>query len=309
MADELIDGSDTGRGERAMAMAVTVRDLASVFKLRIGFAITLSALGGLAVTEGTLPDGPAIAALALAVFLASASAGAFNQFVERDLDARMPRTRNRPFVAGRFRAGAGWLAAILLLLAAAVLLAAQVANGWAALYVFLGAATYGVVYTVWLKRRTWLNIVVGGLSGSFAVLAGAAAVDPAIGVTPLLLAIVLFLWTPPHFWSLSMALREDYAEAGVPMLPVVVGNPLCAKVVFAHTLTLSVLALLPALAGMGRIYLFAALAGGIWFTLESWWLVMRPTRRQAMRNFFASLGQLLLLLLGAIADRWLSGAG
>ncbi len=179
----------------------------------------------------------------------------------------------------------------------------------AALYVFLGAATYGVVYTVWLKRRTWLNIVVGGLSGSFAVLAGAAAVDPAIGVTPLLLAIVLFLWTPPHFWSLSMALREDYAEAGVPMLPVVVGNPLCAKVVFAHTLTLSVLALLPALAGMGRIYLFAALAGGIWFTLESWWLVMRPTRRQAMRNFFASLGQLLLLLLGAIADRWLSGAG
>ncbi len=292
-----------------MAMAVTVRDLVSVFKLRIGFAITLSALGGVAVAQGSLPDGFAIAALALAVFLASSSAGAFNQFVERDLDARMPRTRNRPFVAGRFRAGAGWLAAILLLLAAAVLLAAYAANGWAALYVFLGAATYGVLYTVWLKRRTWLNIVVGGLSGSFAVLAGAAAVDPSIGAAPLLLAVVLFLWTPPHFWSLSMALREDYASAGVPMLPVVVGNRVCAKVVFAHTLALSILALLPAMAGMGRIYLLGALLGGVWFTLESWWLVIRPTRRQAMRNFLASLGQLLLLLVGAIADRWLLGAG
>ncbi len=289
-------------------MAVTVRDLVSVFKLRIGFAITLSALGGVAVARGSHPDGFAIAALALAVFLASSSAGAFNQFVERDLDARMPRTRNRPFVAGRFRAGAGWLAAILLLLGAAVLLAAYAANGWAALYVFLGAATYGVLYTVWLKRRTWLNIVVGGLSGSFAVLAGAAAVDPSIGAAPLLLAIVLFLWTPPHFWSLSMALREDYASAGVPMLPVVVGNRVCAKVVFAHTLALSILALLPTMAGMGRIYLLGALLGGVWFTLESWWLVMRPTRRQAMRNFLASLGQLLLLLVGAIADRWLSGA-
>ncbi len=290
-----------------MAAAVWVRDLASVFKLRIGFAITLSALGGLAVAEGTLPDGFAIATLALAVFLASSSAGAFNQLVERDLDARMPRTRNRPFVAGRFRAGAGWLAVILLLLGVAILMAAHVANGWAALYVFLGAATYGVIYTVWLKRRTWLNIVVGGLSGSFAVLAGAAAVDPAIGAAPLILAVVLFLWTPPHFWSLSMALREDYAEAGVPMLPVVVGNRVCARVVFAHTLALAILALLPAMAGMGWIYLVAALAGGVWFTLESWWLVIRPTRHRAMRNFLASLGQLLLLLVGAIADRWLLG--
>jgi protoheme IX farnesyltransferase len=288
-------------------MGAPARDLVSVFKLRIGLAITLSALGGIAVSPGPLPETWRLVVLALAVLVASASAGAYNQYAERDLDARMARTRTRPFVTGRLAAGPLWPATILALLLLAVGTAALAVNGWAALYTFLGAFTYGIVYTVWLKRRTWLNIVVGGLAGSFAVLAGAAAVDPGLAPAPVLLAIVLFLWTPPHFWSLATALHDDYARAGVPMLPVVMGDAACARVILAHTVALSLLALLPALFGMGWIYVSAAALGGALFTWRSLRLVRSPTRREAMRNFLASLVQLTLLLVGAMLDRWLLG--
>jgi protoheme IX farnesyltransferase len=134
------------------------------------------------------------------------------------------------------------------------------------------------------------------------VLAGAAAVDPAIGPVPLILALVLFLWTPPHFWSLAMAFRKDYEAARVPMLPVVVGDARCAKAIFAHTLALVTLSLVPAWLGLGPLYLVAALAGGGWFVWTSWQLVQQPGAKAAMTNFHASLAQLSLLLLAAIVD-------
>ena len=176
------------------------------------------------------------------------------------------------------------------------------------MHVFLGAFVYGVVYTVWLKRRSWTNIVVGGLAGSFAVLAGAAAVDPDLAPAPLILAVVLFLWTPPHFWSLATALHKDYAAAGVPMLPVVIGDGAAAWVILGHTVTLSLLALVPFWFGLGWIYLCSAAAGGAYFTWRSIELVRRPGPPTAMRNFAASLVQLTLLLAGAISDSLLLGA-
>jgi protoheme IX farnesyltransferase len=288
--------------------AALVRALLGVFKLRIGLAIMLCALAGIAVTPGPAPEPWQVVVLALAVLLSSASAGAFNQYVERDLDARMKRTRLRPFVVGRFRPGPAWPLAIGLLLAVAVFAAALASNWTAAAHVFLGAFVYGVVYTVWLKRRSWTNIVVGGLAGSFAVLAGAAAVDPDLAPTPLLLAVVLFLWTPPHFWSLATALHKDYAAAGVPMLPVIIGDGAAAWVILGHTVLLSLLALAPFWYGMGWIYLASAAAGGAYFTWRSIELVRRPCPPVAMRNFAASLVQLTLLLAGAIADSLLLGA-
>lgn len=288
-------------------MAATVAQLWSVFKLRIGLAIMLCALGGLAVTPGPAVAGWKIVVLALAVLLSAASAGAFNQYVERDLDARMARTRNRPFVTGAFRAGPLWLGAILGILALAVAMAAWTFNFAVALHVFLGAFTYGVVYTIWLKNRTWLNIVLGGLAGSFAVLAGASAVDPTLSAAPIVLAVVLFLWTPPHFWSLATALHKEYAAAGVPMLPVVVGDAVAAKVILAHTVALVLLSLVPAALGMGWIYLAGAVAGGGYFVMKSVRLVKTPGPKAAMVNFFASLVQLGLLLFAAIIDRVLLG--
>jgi len=288
-------------------MAATVAQLWSVFKLRIGLAIMLCALGGLAVTPGPAVAGWKIAVLALAVLLSAASAGAFNQYVERDLDARMARTRNRPFVTGTFQAGPLWLGAILSILALAVAMAAWTFNFAVALHVFLGAFTYGVVYTIWLKNRTWLNIVLGGLAGSFAVLAGASAVDPTLSAAPIVLAVVLFLWTPPHFWSLATALHKEYAAAGVPMLPVVVGDAVAAKVILAHTVALVLLSLVPAALGMGWIYLAGAVAGGGYFILKSVHLTRNPGPKAAMTNFFASLVQLGLLLFAAIMDRAVLG--
>jgi protoheme IX farnesyltransferase len=172
----------------------------------------------------------------------------------------------------------------------------------AALYVFLGAFTYGIVYTVWLKRRTVWNIVVGGLAGSFAVLAGSAAVDPAPQAVPVILAIVLFLWTPPHFWSLAAARRDDYRAAGVPMLPITAPERLWTLAVLLHTAALVSLSMLPIALGLGPIYGAAAFVGGGYFLWRSWQLYRAPGPRTALANFKASLVQLTLLVAGVAAD-------
>ncbi|MBI4293164.1 MAG: protoheme IX farnesyltransferase [Betaproteobacteria bacterium] len=274
-----------------------------LFKLRIGLVIGFTAMTGLAVTPGPPLPGWRIFALGLAVTMAAAAAGAFNQYFESDIDALMGRTRRRAFVTGRLKHGAPWLVMIIAIGAGGVLLAAVAANAMAAAYTFLGAFTYGVVYTVWLKRRTWWNIVVGGLAGSFAVLAGAAAVAPAeLGALPLAFAVILFLWTPPHFWSLAIAFREDYEAAKVPMLPVVVGDARAARAVFTGSVMLAAASLVPALFGMGWIYLLAALASGAWLVLKSARLALSADRHAAMVNFHASLAQLSLLLTAAIVD-------
>ncbi len=232
-----------------------------LFKLRIAVMIMVTALVGLAVTPGPALSLAQVSVLALAVLLASSSAGAFNQYFEADTDRLMARTRSRAFVTGELPHTPVWLVLIAALLLLAVGAAWFALNAFAALYIFLGAFTYAVVYTVWLKRRSWLNIVIGGLAGSFAVLAGGAAVDPTLGPLPLLLALVLFLWTPPHFWSLAIAGQADYAAAGVPMLPVVVGTQRAARIVFGSTVALVAASLLPGLFGAGPVYMIGALAG------------------------------------------------
>ena len=275
-----------------------------LFKLRIGFAIALTAAAGAAVAPGNAPRG-AIVAVVLCVLIASAAAGGFNQYVEAELDRRMARTRGRAFATGRLRRSPRWLAVIGTMAGAATIACAWLVNPIAALYTFAGAFFYGVVYTVWLKRRTAMNIVVGGIAGSFAVLAGAAAISPAAALAPLPLAFawILFLWTPPHFWSLAIAYRDDYAAAGVPMLPVVAGDARAARVVFGATLLLAASTLVPLVLGMGAIYGAGAIAGGALFLRAASRLARRPGRDSARASFHASLLQLGLLLTAAIADR------
>lgn len=283
-------------------MVATFREIYGLFKIRIGLAIALSAVAGLAVTPGLSVPAWHIAVLGLAALGASAAAGAFNQLVERDLDARMIRTKTRPFVTGRYQVTPVWYLGILLLLAGSVTVAGLVFNALVAFYLFLGAVTYGVVYTVWLKKRTPWNIVIGGLSGTFAVLAGSAAVSPVPGPVPAILAMVLFLWTPPHFWSLASALQKDYARAGVPMLPVVLGLERGSRVIFAHTLVLVTVSLLPGLFGYGLVYMVCAAVGGAYFIERSWRFVKTPTPAVAMKAFYASLAQLTLVLIGAMVE-------
>jgi len=278
------------------------REVLGLFKLRIGVFIMITALVGFMVTPGPGLSLTQVIVLALSVLLASASAGAFNQYAEYDTDRLMARTRNRPFATGSLPRTPGWLVLMAVMLAVAVGSTAWVLNVMAALYVFLGAFFYGVVYTLWLKRRSWLNIVIGGLAGSFAVLAGAAAVNPAIGVHGWLLALALFLWTPPHFWSLAIAGQADYAAAGVPMLPVVVGTERAARVVYGSAVALALASVLPVFFGAGIVYLVGALGGGLYFVFKARALSAAPSRATAISSFLASLVQLGALLAAASID-------
>lgn len=278
------------------------RAIMGVFKLRIGVVITFTALTGLSVSAGPSLSLAQMITLTLAVLVSSASAGAFNQYYEHDIDPLMTRTRKRPFATGEIEHGPIWLLVIGALMVLSIAASWIALNAWAALFVFLGAFFYAVVYTVWLKRRTWLNIVFGGLAGSWAVLAGATAADPHVGAVPLALAFVLFLWTPPHFWSLAIAYRDDYAAAGVPMLPVVVGDKRAAQTIFASTLVLVAASFLPLAFGLGAIYFVGAAGGGFLFIQKAWRLVQNTNRGTAMTCFHASLAQLTLVLTAAIID-------
>src|SRR6516165_1075333 len=234
-------------------MLAAIRMTCSLLKLRIGVAIAASALAGMAAAKGPAISVAQASALALAVLGASGAAGAFNHYYERDLDREMRRTRSRPFASGAFQPSLWWPISFLALLVASLALAAA-ANGFvSSLLVFLGSFTYGVVYTVWLKRRSVWNIVIGGLAGSFAVLAGAASVDSGLQIFPVVLAIVLFLWTPPHFWSLAAAKGDDYARAEVPMLPIAVPPHAWTLAILSHTVALVAISLVPLWFGQGTI--------------------------------------------------------
>ncbi len=273
-----------------------------IFKLRIAVLIMVTALGGMAIVPGGTLGLVQTVVLALSVLLASAAAGAFNQYAEADSDRLMKRTRGRAFASGALPRNGAWLFAIAALLVFAVGTAALVVNVVAAAFTLAGALTYALLYTLVLKRRTAWNIVVGGAAGSFAVLAGAAAVNPQIGPLAWLLALVLFLWTPPHFWSLAIANTAEYEAAGVPMLPVVVGVPRAARIVHANALLLVAVSLLPLAFGAGWVYGAGALIGGAHFVRKTHALAQAPDRKTALAAFFASMVQLSVLLAAVVVD-------
>ncbi len=285
-----------------MPASLRWRLVLGVFKLRIGVLIMLTAIAGLAIVPGGSTTALQTLVLALSVLVASASAGAFNQFIEADSDRLMARTRSRAFASGALPRSGAWLLLMVAMLLLAVAAAAWWLNGVSAGFVLLGALTYALVYTVGLKRRTPWNIVIGGLAGSFAVLAGAAAAEPQLGPQALLLALILFLWTPPHFWSLAIANHEQYAAAGVPMLPVVVGTARAAQIVHFSAVALVAVSLLPLAFGAGWAYGLGAVVGGAHFLRKTWALAREPVRGRAMASFFASMLQLSALIFGVWVD-------
>jgi len=273
-------------------------------KPRIGLMIALTAVTGyLAIVPPGEVNLSHLLVLSLAMMMGSASSSIFNHFYDRDIDRLMKRTCQRPFAVRSVASPQFvlWIAASLLVFGCAM--ATYVFNPTVAAHLFLGAFFYGVVYTIWLKRRNWLNIVIGGLAGSFAVLAGAAAVNPDQWFLPMLLAIVLFFWTPSHFWALAMRLKDQYAAAGVPMLPVVVGNVRTSRYILINSLLLVLSSLLPWFLGeLGNIYGIGALALGVYLLRCNWALIKEPDEKTAMTNFFASMKYLGGLFLVVIMD-------
>ncbi|MBF0167623.1 MAG: protoheme IX farnesyltransferase [Alphaproteobacteria bacterium] len=284
---------------------MTFRQYIELMKLRIGVVIALTAvIGYLAVASDV--NAVHMVLLALSMLLGSSSSSVFNHFYDRDIDRRMMRTSKRPLANDLGGRGWGVLFFAASLLVVGLVLAMGVFNGIVALHLFLGAFFYGIVYTVWLKRKSWVNIIIGGAAGSFAVLAGAAAVDPSIWLLPTLLAVVLFLWTPTHFWSLAILLKEDYAKAGIPMLPVLVGEKRTAQAILINSVLLALSAMVPwAMGELGPLYGALAALGGAGLLAGNLALIKDPGRIWARRNFFISMIYLMLLFLAVVLDKHL----
>lgn len=284
-------------------MLTTVKKIIELFKVRISLTITLCAVSGVFI----MPHSNSFSLnqfiiLIFCTFLSSASSSAFNQFYEKDLDVLMPRTSQRPFATGYFKSDSYWLFIFFTLLVISLSVAALYLNIATAIYLLLGAIFYGYVYTIVLKRSSIYNIVIGGLAGSFAVLAGSAAVNPMLSVPAIILSLILFLWTPPHFWSLAIAIEEDYAKAKIPMLPNLIGAKSSSYVILSQTILLVIISFVPLLFNMGFIYLTFVLIGSLYFLWKSIILVFETTKKNAMSNFFASFIQLGLLLFACIIE-------
>ena len=284
-------------------MITYLQKILELFKVRISLTITLCAVSGVFImpySENLTVSQFLI--LIICTFLSSASSSAFNQYYEKDLDILMPRTSQRPFATGFFKAKISWIVSFFTLLSFSLFIAAYYINLVVAFFLFLGALFYGYIYTVVLKRSSIYNIVIGGLSGSFAVLAGSAVINPSLSAQAIILSLILFLWTPPHFWRLAIAIEEDYAKANIPMLPNLIGAKSSSYVILSQTVLLVLISFTPLLFNMGLIYFILTLIGSSYFLWTSVALVMKTTKTNAMTNFFASFIQLGLVLLASIIE-------
>ena len=255
--------------ESDVARETDVRDWIALLKPRVMSLVVFSGFIGLLVAPGHLHPILGFTAV-LCIAVAAGACGAINMWYDRDIDAVMRRTRDRPIPAGRIEAGAA-LAYGITLAAGSVMVMGLALNLMAALILAISIGFYVFVYTMWLKRRTPQNIVIGGAAGAFPPVIGWAAVTGSIDLVPLILFGIIFIWTPPHFWSLALWANDDYRRAGVPMLPVVKGAKETRKQIVLYTLVLVPLTLVPWLIGFsGRIYGVAALLLGAGFLVSVW---------------------------------------
>jgi len=250
-------------------MAATWRDYLSLMKPRVMSLVVLTAVTGLVCAHVAMS--PVLAAVAiLCIALGAGGSAALNMGYDADIDALMRRTRGRAVPAGRVqRADAMALGVVLSLFSVGIMTLA--ANVLAATLLAFTIFFYAVVYTRWLKRRTAQNIVIGGLAGALPPVVGWAAASGAAPLQAWLLAAIIFVWTPPHFWALSLYTSEDYARAGVPMMPVTAGAASTRRQILGYSLVLAPLGLTPAFVGLGgAVYLAVAAVGGIGFVVLGW---------------------------------------
>ncbi len=280
-----------------------IKQYIPLFKLKICILITFSAIVGLILTSPGKVSMSNALILIITTILASGSASAFNHYYDMDIDALMDRTKGRPLPTGSIINPKNVLIISVILFLSAIFLSAALLNYVVSIHLALGAIVYGVIYTAWLKRRTWTNIIIGGLAGSFAVLAGGASANPEFCLPPLLLAVVLFFWTPSHFWSFAIALKDDYRKAGIPMLPVVVGNSKTAWYIFLNTIFLLASSLLLSFYGsLGTLYTVVAILAGGYFIFRNIQLLRNPTKEVAWRNFRDSIIYLKIIFIAIIVD-------
>lgn len=283
----------------------TVKAYVALTKPRVVELLLVTTAPVMILAERAIPAISLILATLVGGSLSAGSANAFNMVIDRDIDQVMGRTKNRPLVTGE-------LTVRQALVFASVLAAASFAMLWwwttplAAVLSLAAIAFYVFVYTLWLKRRSEQNIIWGGIAGCFPVLIGWAAVTGSLGWEPLILFLVVFLWTPPHYWPLSMKYRDDYAKVSVPMLGAVRQAPVVGlQVILYAWATVAASLLLIPVAPMGVVYTSVAILAGGWFILESHRLYQRALRGgevQPMRVFHSSISYLTLLFVAVGVD-------
>ena len=293
--------SRASQGSRG-AMDV-VRDYITLTKPRIISLLLLTTVATMFVAD---PSGPALSTILwtmLGGYLAAGGAGAINHYLERESDARMARTSGRPIASGRIDPAHGLAFGIALGALATAQLGLTV-NTLAAVLAAGGLLGYIFLYTLWLKPRTPLNIVLGGAAGAMPPLVGWAAATGALEAQALWPFAVVFFWTPPHFWALSLLIADDYARTGVPMLPVVRGEGATRRQILGYSVLLVAITVGPVLTGLfGAIYLAVALVLGAAFIAMAASLARHPSRPSARRLYLSSLAYLAILFVAMAVDR------
>ena len=280
----------------------SVGDFWSLLKPRVMSLVIFTGFSGMYLAPGDLH--PLVFVVSLFAIAAGAGAsGAINQWYDRDIDAVMTRTQSRPIPAGLMEPAEA-LTMGLVISALSVLVLGLAANWLAAGLLAFTIFFYGVVYTIWLKRRTPQNIVIGGAAGALPPVIGWAAVTGSLSVEPLLLFALIFMWTPPHFWALALFRNEDYTRANVPMLPVVAGEVETRKQILIYAVLLAPLGLAPWFIGMASVF-YAGLAGaaGALFVYLAWQLFRSGDHTVARQLFGFSILYLFVLFLALVADR------
>jgi protoheme IX farnesyltransferase len=281
------------------------RDYLQLTKPRVVSLIVFTAVVGMFLAVPGMPPLAAVVWGTLGIGLAAASAAAINHVLDARIDAEMARTRHRPLPQGTVTESYA-LAFAFALGAASMLILALLVNGLTAVLTFFSLIGYAVLYTVWLKRATPQNIVIGGAAGAAPPVLGWTAVTGSLHPDALLMFLVIFAWTPPHFWALAIARRDEYARVRIPMLPVTHGVAYTRQFIWYYTVLLTVVTVLPYLSGMsGLVYLGSALALDAVF-LRYAWLMLRTGRSDLpMRTFKYSIRYLALLFTALLLDHYL----
>jgi len=288
----------------AATSSATWRDYYELGKPRVVFLIVFTAFVGMLLAVPGLPPLNALLFGNLGIALAATSAAAINHVLDRRFDREMKRTEGRPIPLGHVTERQALSYATALGVLAMVLLIACV-NVLTAILTFASLIGYAIVYTVWLKHATPQNIVIGGAAGAAPPVLGWAAVTNTIDPNALLLFLIIFVWTPPHFWALAIARRDDYAKVGIPMLPVVYGVEFTRLHILLYTILLLLVTILPYLTGMaGLLYLAAAVILGGIFIYYALQLKFRPTEQLPMRTFGFSITYLSLLFAMLLVDHY-----
>lgn len=284
--------------------AASWRDYYELGKPRVVMLIMFTAIAGMFLAAPGLPPVNALIFGTLGIALAASSAAAINHVLDRRFDEQMARTRNRPLPTGHVTSRQALSYALVLGVVSMVLLWGCV-NALTAVLTFCSLIGYAVIYTVWLKHATPQNIVIGGAAGAAPPVLGWTAVTGSVDPHALLLFLIIFTWTPPHFWALAIARRDEYAKAGIPMLPVAYSSDFTRLHILLYTILLVIVTLLPYLTGMsGLIYLAAALILGAFFLYRALQLKVRQDARLPMQTFGYSITYLALLFAALLIDHY-----